>query len=54
MFVDRCLSVLDFNGCFFLVCEVIMGLKEKFREATMRNDVKAIVLTGENYGVLAV
>ena len=30
-------------------CAVIAGLKEKFDEATRRNDVKAIVLTGNIY-----
>lgn len=30
-----------------VVVSVIAGLKEKWTEATMRNDVKAIVLTGQ-------
>lgn len=33
-------------SCFCLVWLVIRGLKNKFEEAARRNDVKAIVLTG--------
>jgi enoyl-CoA hydratase/3-hydroxyacyl-CoA dehydrogenase len=48
------LSVLTINLRFFFVIDcvefdgdaVIAGLKEKFDEATRRNDVKALVLTG--------
>ena len=29
------------------LCGYFMGLKEKFDEATRRNDVRAIVLTGK-------
>lgn len=32
---------------FIYLFTVIIGLKEKFDEATRREDVKAIVLTGE-------
>ena len=34
------------NFFSFLVELVIMGLKDRFEEAARRNDVKAIVLTG--------
>lgn len=51
-FVFVCVFRFLFFVLIFLVGAVFAGLQEKFDEATMRNDVKAIVLTGEQYHCL--